>query len=608
MNIRRNIFHRRINLLAIIIAVGQFVLLLRFGYLQILESGRYRAAADGHSIMLFPLHAPRGDIVDRNGTILAASRPSFRVSLLPHQLPADENERKSVITNLNEALGLEAGWLERRLDEAGETPLTPIRLAGGISARLVSQLEERRLELPGLLIEEEPLRYYPYGSLAAHTLGYIGEISLPELQELWGSHSPGDLVGKMGIEQAAEKYLKGTNGGVEIETDARGNQIRLRGRRPAYPGKRVVLTLDLRLQERCEELLGNRRGTIIAMEAKTGEILALASNPKFDPNWFASGRIVPWRWYEIANDRHGRLQNRATQALYSPGSIFKIVTASAGLETGILAEDKTFECAGTLWLKTWPYKCWNEIGHGWLNLDQAIINSCDIYFYKAGLELKVDLLAKYAEMFGFGELTGIDLPAEKAGHVPTRAWKEKLFHLPWFPGNTVQLSIGQGYLLATPMQMVRLLNFVALDGRAVRPHVIKRVEDSEGRVAMEVMPQISKRIPIAPSTLTLVKRGLRGCVNYYSGTGHRCHIEGLSVSGKTSTVQNPHGEDHAAFGAFVPSEDPELVVVTFIEHGLSGGVIGALISRSVIKTWDAIRRGVKDELPREDFMSGETGG
>ena len=359
---------------------------------------------------------------------------------------------------------------------------------------------------------------------------------------------------------------------------------------------RVVLSLDWRLQERAEELLGDRGGAIMAMEAQTGEILAMAVNPKFDPGWFATGRITSARWQTIVNDPAAPLQNRAIQSLYAPGSIFKIVTTTAALETGELNEEKTFECGGTFWIKTWPYRCWIDPGmHGWLNVEQALVHSCDIFFYKTGLALKVDALSKYAELFGFGDPTGIDLPGEKGGHVPTRAWKERLFHLPWFPGNTVQMAIGQSYLLATPLQLVQLLDLVALEGKAYRPHVIRRVEDGEGLAVQEVKPQISRRMAIAPSTWGLLKRGLWGCVNYRSGTGYRSHLANLDVSGKTSTIQNPHGEDHAAFAAYAPSGRPEIVVVTFIEHGLTGGTLAALITRSVISTWDDLRRGVTPE-------------
>lgn len=602
MSPRRGTLERRLNTIAIAIGIGLAGMLLRFGYLQIVETHRYRAAADENTVRLFPLLAPRGEITDRNGDVLARSRPSFRASLVPRQLPVDDADREAAVGGFIAALELDPDWLAGRLAESWDSPLTPIRLAGGLTTEQVAHLEERRLQLPGLMIEEEPLRVYPHGPLAAHVLGYIGEVNLPELQALGGSYAPGDLVGKVGIEIAAEQWLKGMNGGMEVEVNAMGKQIKLRGRRAPRPGHRVVLTLDRRLQERCEELLGDRSGAIIAMAAKTGEILAMATSPRFDPNWFAGGRISRSHWDTLLNDARSPLQNRAIQALYSPGSIFKIVTATAALESGALNEDKTFECTGMFLISVWPYRCWNEGGHGWLNVEQAIIHSCDIFFYKTGLALSVDLLARYAEAFGFGEPTGIDLPGEKPGHVPTRMWKERLFHIPWFPGNTVQMSIGQGYLLSTPLQLVELLELTALEGHAFRPHVIKRVEDEQGRTVMDVTPHIDRRMSIAPSTWTLVRRGLSGCVNFRSGTGYKCHLPNLAVSGKTSTIQNPHGEDHAAFAAYAPSADPEIVVAVFIEHGLTGGTIAALVTKSVLETWDALRHGAP--LPSEPAPPG----
>ncbi len=606
MSPRRGTLERRLNLVAVAITLGLGAMLLRFGYLQIVESGKYRAAADENTIRLYPLLAPRGEITDRHGDVLASSRPSFRASLVPRQLPADDAEREAAVSAFIAALDLDSEWLAGRLAESWDSPLTPIRLVGGLSTEQVGRLEERRLQLPGLVIEEEPLRTYPHGPLAAHVLGYIGEVNLPELQALGGTYAPGDLVGKVGMEIAAEAWLKGRNGGMEVEVDAMGHQVRMRGRRAARPGDRVVLTLDRRLQERCEELLGDRGGAIVAMEAKTGEILAMATSPRFDPNWFAGGRITRGRWDAMLNDQRSPLQNRAIQALYAPGSIFKIVTATAALESGELNEEKTFECGGTFWIKIWPYKCWNEAGHGWLNVEQAIVHSCDIFFYKTGMSLSVDLLARYAEAFGFGEPTGIDLPGEKGGHVPTRQWKERLFHIPWFPGNTVQMSIGQGYLLATPLQLVQLLELTALKGRAYRPHVIKRIEDDQGRTVMDVAPHVNRRMAIAPSTWDLVHRGLSGCVNNRSGTGYKCHLPNLAVSGKTSTIQNAQREDHAAFAAYAPSDDPEVVVAVFIEKGLAGGTIAALIAKSVLETWDALRHGAP--LPTEPVPAPAGGG
>jgi len=596
-----------------IIAGGLLLILMRFGYLQIVEVSRYRAAAKENGVKLFPLAAPRGEITDRNGEILATSRPSFRVSLVPRQLPEDEAGRDLAVSRIASLMAVEPGWLAGRVIDSEETPLTPIRLKGGLTPQEVAELEERHVEFPGLLIEEEPLRLYPFGTMASHLLGYIGEVNLDELHSYGSGYIPGDLVGKTGVEQSAERFLKGLNGGLEVEVDAMGHQIRMRGRRPPKPGYHVVLTLDRRIQQRCEELLGDRAGAIVVMEARTGEILAMASNPRFDPNWFGGGGISWLNWQKLSSDAKCPMQNRATQALYSPGSIFKIVTASAALETGELNEEKTYECAGVFWIKTWPYKCWNELaGHGWMNVQQALTHSCDIFFYKTGLSLKVDLLAKYADMFGFGEVTGVDLPGESAGFVPTREWKERLFHIPWFPGNTVQMSIGQGYLIGTPLQLIQLMNITALEGRAMRPHVLKRVEDQQGQVVSEVVPQVSRRISLAPTTWALVRTSLWRAVNFKGGTGYKCHMEELDVCGKTSTIQNPQGEDHAAFGAYAPADDPQVVVVTFIEHGLAGGGIAALITKSVLQTWNAIRLGKplpSDEGPvKLDLTPGPAGG
>jgi len=343
-----------------------------------------------------------------------------------------------------------------------------------------------------------------------------------------------------------------------------------------------VLTLDAGLQQIAEEALGQDAGAVVALDPRNGEVLALVSKPDFNLSTFA-GRVKSKDWQALLEDERRPMNNRAVQGLYPPGSVFKVVTALAGLEEHVIATDERLNCFGIHWISTWPYRCWKEVGHGSVAMEQAITESCDIFFYQLGLRVKVDRLAHWTREFGFGEPSGIDLPGEAAGVVPDPDWKQNKEGLPWFPGNTVMMSIGQGYLLATPLQLALMVSAVANGGSLVQPHLLKRVTSPEGDPVAEPINAARAQLVLDVEALHLVQRGMEGAVASRKGTAWRARVAGLSVAGKTGTAQNPHGEDHAAFVCFAPVESPQIVIAIVVENGGEGGLTAAPIARRMLE-------------------------
>ena len=331
-----------------------------------------------------------------------------------------------------------------------------------------------------------------------------------------------------------------------------------------------------------EEALGPEAGAVVALDPRNGEVLALVSKPDFSLSTF-SGKVKVKDWQALLGDERRPMNDRAVQGLYPPGSVFKLVTALAGLQEHVIGPNDKLTCYGILWLSTWPYRCWKEVGHGSIAMEQAITESCDIFFYQLGLKIKVDLLAKWSRDFGFGQVTGIDLPGEAAGLVPDPQWKQNKEGLPWFPGNTVMMSIGQGYLLATPLQLAQMVSAVANGGILFQPHLLKRVTSPEGDTVSEPAYPMRRQLVLDPDNLHLVQRGMEGAVSGRKGTAWRARVAGLSVAGKTGTAQNPHGEDHAAFVCFAPVESPQIAIAVVVENGGEGGLTAAPIARRMLE-------------------------
>ncbi|AEE91681.1 Penicillin-binding protein 2 [Tepidanaerobacter acetatoxydans Re1] len=479
----------------------------------------------------------------------------------------------------------------------------PVRLKTDVDFQTVAEIEERRL--PGVVIEVEPLRNYIYGSMGSHVFGYVGEISQEELDTAKDNgYRPGDLIGKMGLEKVLESYLKGTDGGQQVEVTASGKLIKVLGQKEPIPGNSINLTLDIKLQQIAENKLREqliklqtdkykpfpnaKRGAVVAINIKTGEVLAMASVPDFDPNMFARG-ITQKEWEEISKNPLNPMVNLAISGTFPPGSIFKMVTATAALEEKVTNERELIRDTGVYWTIL-PKKCWKAGGHGLVNIEKAIAESCNIYFYEMGRRLGIDNIEKYAKMYGLGDITGIELPNEKAGTVASREYKKNTFSSSqdkiWYPAETLDAAIGQGYHSFTPIQIADYIAAIANEGIWMKPHLIKSIVDADGNVVLEKNPEIGGRLDISDKTYEIIKNGMKGAT-LSGGTAYGVFADfPISVAGKTGTAEWDVSKDpHGWFVAFAPYEDPEIAVAVFIEQAGSGGTTGGPVARAIFEEY-----------------------
>ena len=557
---------------------------LKLFYLQILNYPEYRAMSDTNSLRLIPQKAPRGIITDRNGEILASNVPTYSLFLVP----ADMKTYQTTLVRLSQILEEPLSSLEMLVESRRQRrKFEPIRLESHLDEDLVARIEENKVHLPGVYIQMEPERSYPHGELASHILGYIGETSEGDLSRLRESgYSVGDWIGKKGVERTYDKILRGQNGGVQVEVDASGVQRRTLAYKNPIQGQTLMLSIDWKIQKLAEELMGDQTGALVVCNPQNGEILAMVSHPNYDPNEFVGG-ISYKSWNKYMKDKLHPLQNRAIQGLYPPGSVFKTITTLAALEDHVLQldKDKVFLCRGIYWYKTWPYRCWRVSGHGWMNLERAIIESCDIFFLQLGLQVKVDKIYRVARRFGLGSKTKIDLDSEVPGLVPNPRWKESTQHMPWFPGNTIQMSFGQGYLLTTPLQMLDVASGLAMDGKIYRPHFMYRVVDQNtGRTVFEKAPELQQDAEMDQKYMDFIKMTMEKVVSSNSGTGKKARIPGVRVAGKTGTAENPHGDSHAWFACFAPVAEPKVAVIALVENGGEGGIVAAPMAKRLMES------------------------
>jgi penicillin-binding protein 2 len=462
-------------------------------------------------------------------------------------------------------------------------PFRPVSLKKNLSMPLVTFLLEREEDFPGAVIVADPLRTYPFAETGSHLVGYVAEVSQEELA-LSSSFAPemGDLVGKMGIEKVYNRYLQGEKGGRQIEVDAHGRPLRTISEADPVSGYDTYLTVDLEMQKVAEEELGARKGAVVIGDPHTGEILALVSSPSFNPGLFSRG-LSREKWEELKNNPQDPLENRAVRGEYPPASTFKIVVAMAALENHRIGIKDTFFCPGYYQVGNRVFKCWKEYGHGRIALREAIIESCDVYFYQLGLRVGVDEIARFANLFGMGERTGIDLASETQGLVPTRAWKRENRADSWYHGDTANLSIGQGYILASPLQMFRVISVVANGGYLIKPYLVKRIVDVRGKVVKENSQPSRKKIGLSSSNLKFMQRSLAGVVR--EGTGWRARNETVSISGKTGTAQtSDEDRPHNWFLGYAPSDKPRLAAVVLVENreediSIAAEISGRIFSR-----------------------------
>lgn len=583
----------RVLLLSFVVGAIFFVLLLRLWHLQILSGDDYRSMSENNRLRFLPVAASRGAILDRNGKVLVSNRPSFSLAVIPQEV----KKKDELLNLLSSLLGLDRAELAERWEKVrGRAKYYPVVLASNITRDQVEIIEENRLRLPGVEVEMKPVREYTSGILASHLLGYIGEVSEDELSSAgFEEYNPGDYIGKNGIERGWEQELHGSDGGRQLEVDARGRVLRTVSESYPTVGNSVVLTIDAATQKQAEQAFGDQAGAAVAMDVNNGEILAFVSNPGFDPSLF-SGKMPADKWKEYLDDQRHPLENKALTGQYPPGSTFKVITALAGLEEGAISENSSVNCTGSYDLGTSTFKCWNKHGHGSTNLKKSLRESCDVYYYQLGERLGVDKISATAKKFLLGSPLGIGLKNEKSGLIPSAEWKQKRFGKRWFHGETLPVSIGQGYVLMTPIQLVSMIATVANEGSVYRPHLVKRVVDADGKPIKEISPELLGKTGISPEHFRMVKQGLFACVNEPGGTGGMARLYDVRVAGKTGTSQvvklrdskqgTPYKyRDHALFVAFAPYDKPEIAVAVVVEHGEHGGSAAAPIAARIMKAW-----------------------
>jgi len=582
---RRDAGHRRVMVIATSMVFAFLVLIGQLWYLQVLEGGRFLDASDKNRIRVRPIAAPRGILFDRHGVPLVDNRPAFTLSFIPRELPRDDEGRDAVLGRVASLLHIPYQDLTDAVSKVPSDSLLPVRVRRGLTLAEVAKIEEWKLELPGVITEVEPQRVYPTSRFAAHLLGYVREASDEQLKQ--GRYRRGEMVGQSGLERLLDEYLRGQDGGERIEVDAMGRPVRRVQATEPHAGAQVITTIDRGIQEAAERAMEGLAGAVVVMDPRNGDVLAMVSTPAFEIDRF-TGTIDRDAWLRVVQDPNFPLLNRTIQTQYAPGSVFKILVAAAGLqERSITPLDRTY-CNGEFHLGNATFKDWKEGGHGTVDLHHAIAQSCNIFFYEAGLKIGGATIVKYASTFGFGQPTAIDLPGEKSGLLPrpqaVRGRQGKTMAFP--PGETVNMSIGQGTVLVTPMQIARFMASVSNGGVLWRPRLVQRVERQD-QVVWSDQGQVAGHVELSPVVWAFLRQSLWAVVND-NGTGAAAKIPGLDIAGKTGTAQMiakskaEKGQDHAWFAAFAPMKAPEVVVVVLVERGGKGGQVAAPIARKIL--------------------------
>lgn len=565
-----------------VIAVA-LIFILRLWWLQIYQGEQLGERAQSRYIRAIVTRAPRGQILDREGKVLATNEPSFTIALFPAEFSTDSADPQRICR----IIGIPQAILDDAVAKIKANKVTlfePIRLVISADFAIVTRVFERIWELPGIIVLEEPCRHYPNEKIAAHVLGHVGAVTEEELKrrkdlELF------DWTGKLGLERIYDHYLQGKNGREIVEVDARGAPVRRIKRELAQPGQTLVTTLDLGLQKVAEEALRGKRGAVVALDPRTGEVLVMASSPTFDPNWFSKG-IKPevWRWL-ISHKAHP-MQNRAISSAHPPGSTFKVVTAVAALFYNKASPKTRINCGGGRMVGRRFFRCWRR--HGNVDLIKAIGQSCDTYFYTLGLSVGPNKLAHVSSLMGLGAKTGIDLPGEIKGVLPTPKWKRERYRERWYGGDTANMSIGQGYLSTTPLQMAIVACAIANKGVVYRPHLVKERRSASGKVLEAVKPQVLHRLNAPPSVWEAVKQGMLAAVYGPGGTARLLADLTIKVAGKTGSSEHHKGaKTHAWFIAFAPADKPQIALCVMVEEAGHGGEVAVPIAKQILQAFTA---------------------
>jgi penicillin-binding protein 2 len=568
------------------IIVGMIgLLLLGFWKLQVIDSDKYGQMAEQNRVRSIPIIAPRGRMLDRDGRVMVDNRPSFSVLLLRD----DPKLVEQYLPAISDGLAISVDDLHEQLQNTRNLPkFQPIVIKPEASSADLDFIESHRSDIPVLeMLSVSRRRYMPNGFLA-HATGYVGEASEQQIEASNTKLRPGDVVGMDGLERQYNDILMGTDGMRRVIVNSVGKEVDHLSQQDPIPGKQITLTVDYDLQTVAEQSLGRRPGAVVALDPRTGEVLAMVSRPTPDPNDFAV-RIPKEEWRKLNEDPLHPLLNRAIQAQLAPGSVFKIITATAMLEDKVPPESYTAFCPGYGTFFGRQFKCWvyGKSSHGVVDLHKAILASCDVFFYNVGLKLGIDRLSFYATKFGLGHKTGIDLPSEKAGLMPSREWVERVFHRKWYEGEVISVSTGQGAVITTPLQLARTIGGIASGGVFKQPHMLKDAQNIG-----------EERFPISESTEQKITDAMYGVVNEPGGTGTQLKLTGIEMSGKSGTAQvigyatrerlgkQKKFEDNAWFVGYAPKRNPEIVVAVLVqESGQHGGTASGPVARDIVKAY-----------------------
>ncbi|CCQ92137.1 Penicillin-binding protein 2 [Nitrospina gracilis 3/211] len=605
---------RKVRIFVILVGACFLVLWMRVWYLQILKGENFETLSENNRVRLVSLPSFRGKILDRNGTVLASIRPSYNLYITPE----DAGNLNQTLRTLKRHLDFD---IDRVLEDARTSrPFKPVLVRADIDRTVVAFIEENNRILPGVQIKVEPLRNYLHDHLASHLMGYLGEISEARLEAMKDAdYMMGDMIGQYGLELFYESELTGKKGYKEIEVDVAGRQLRTLRKLPPQSGRNLVLTLDYEVQKVVDKLMTGTKenpivGSAVVMDVTNGEVIAIVSKPDFNPNLFARG-ITLEEWRQMQSASHNPLQNRAVNGVYPPASTYKIVTAYAAMEEGIIQEDTKYKCPGffSFGPRKGRFNCWKRSGHGQVNLYDALVQSCDVFFYHIGYELGVDRIAQYARQMGLGDFTQVRMNGERPGLVPTVKWKTTTQRGLWLPGDTIAASIGQGYNLVTPIQQARLISAIANGGKLFRPILIKQIKDKDNQVLTAPVPEQVAQLQPRTHVLDVIRKALLGVVYDKKGTGRRAGSRKIKVAGKTGTAQvvalsalTKYEEkedipfefrDHSWFVGYAPYDNPKIGVAVILEHGGSGGKVAAPLVRKIIEAYNKVNTLDKPSTP-----------
>jgi len=582
----------RISFIGYVIVAALLVLAFGFWNMQIVQVSYYQQRADQNRVREIPLIAPRGRIYDREHRVLADNRPSYNIILIRENSPHTVEQTAAMLSSgismsKDEVLESINRSIRRHVPK-----FRPIVLKEDVSVDDIAYVKSHRYELPEIAVELQPRRRYFEGQLAAHAMGYVGEVTEAELTTPeFVNFKSGDQVGKTGLERQYNNLLVGQDGFKRVIVNSFGREMGQLEEQPYVAGNDLVTTIDLDLQRAAEDMVGERSGAVVALDPRTGEILAMVSRPAYDPNLFAT-RMSAVDWNNLITDARKPMQNRAIQSRFSPGSVFKVFMAAAGLEAGTLNPLRSVYCPGYASFYGHTFACDKHEGHGTLGLHDAIVTSCNVFFYNVGNDLGISRIYQYATMMGLGRKSGIDLPNEDSGLIPSEAWKQRVYKAKWYAGETISVAIGQGYVSITPLQAAWAMGGLTTGGRLKQPHFVK--PEQLKKLSLPANEIVEEDYPIHQSTVNIVSTAMWGVVNEEGGTGFRARIEGFDVAGKTGTAQvvgkqaNLKGQaykDNSWFVGFAPSRNPEIVVAAFIENGGWGAEAAAPVAHAVLETY-----------------------